>query len=141
AQEVAEAPTLAGDALTNAIAQVAAGGATGERPSRMGGPLAELVGTKLGHYDVDKVLFRGRSSVVFRARDAEGDRDVALKVFLRDLGASEMDRFRRALEPVLKLRHPHLVAMYDVGRTGQHCWVATQCVEGESLTQVIQRVG
>src|SRR5262249_43348846 len=142
AEEVSDAATLGGDALKAALVASA-----GLRQARSGttpkaqGPLADPVGGRLDRYDVREVLFHGRSSVVFRARDPEADRDVALKVFLRDWGAAEMERFRRALEPVLRLQHPHLVAMYDVGRTGQHCWVATQYVERESLTQVIQRIG
>jgi serine/threonine protein kinase len=112
------------------------GRATGE-------PLAALSGQTLGHFEIGPVVARGQSSAVFRARDTRDGKEVALKVlrpeFSRD--EEEMQRFVRAMKTMMPLRHPNLVALHGAGKTGQHCWIAMEYVEGESLTQVIQRIG
>jgi serine/threonine protein kinase len=105
--------------------------------------LTELVGRSLSHYEVGEVLARGHAGVVFGARDTQEDRVVALKVLWPEFAKNddEMQRFIRAMKTMLPLRHPNLVALYGAGKTGPYCWVAMEFVQGESLTDVIQRVG
>jgi serine/threonine protein kinase len=102
-----------------------------------------LTGQTLSHYEVGPVLAKGQSGVVFRARDTKDGRTVALKVLRPEFSKNEeeMQRFVRAIKTMLPLRHPNLVALYGAGKTGAFCWVAMEFVEGESLTQVIQRIG
>jgi serine/threonine protein kinase len=52
-----------------------------------------------------------------------------------------MQRLARAIKPVLALRHPNLVGLHAADRTDSHCWIAMELVEGENLTQLLQRVG
>jgi serine/threonine protein kinase len=52
-----------------------------------------------------------------------------------------MKRFVRAVKTVLPLRHSHLISVYGAGKTGKFCWVAMEFIAGESMTQVIQRIG
>jgi len=42
---------------------------------------------------------------------------------------------------MMPLRHPNLVTLFGAGKKGPYCWVAMEHVQGESLTQVIQRIG
>src|SRR5262249_2368143 len=86
----------------------------------------------------------GASSVVFKARDLdEGGTVVALKVLHPEFSKDEdeMQRFVRAMKTMMPHRHPNLVALHGAGKTGAHCWVAMEYVEGESLTSVIARIG
>jgi eukaryotic-like serine/threonine-protein kinase len=105
--------------------------------------LAALVGQTLSHYAVDEIIAKGATGIVFKARDTQNGQVVALKVlqpeFSRD--DEEMQRFVRAMKTTLPLRHPNLVAMLGAGKTGPYCWMAMEHVDGESLTQVIQRIG
>lgn len=106
--------------------------------------LGKLVGTTLSHYEVGHVLGRGDNGVVFFAHDPQhGNRSVALKVLLPEFSADVpgMERFVRAMKTVTTLRHPNLVAVYGAGKTGPHCWVAMEYVAGETLTEVIGRMG
>jgi serine/threonine protein kinase len=105
--------------------------------------LAKLVGQALAHYKVEAVIARGATGTVFRASDAKDGQVVALKVLQPELSRNEeeMQRFVRAMKTVLPLRHPNLVALYGAGKTGALCWVAMEHVEGESMTQVIERIG
>jgi serine/threonine-protein kinase len=105
--------------------------------------LTDLVGKTLSRYEVGPVLAKGQTSVVFRARDSKEDREVALKVFGPEFSKNEDDvqRFVRAMKTTMPLHHPNLVTLYGAGKTGAYCWVAMEYIEGESLTQVIQRIG
>jgi serine/threonine protein kinase len=114
-------------------------------PARAAGgePAAVLTGQTLAHFEIGPVLAKGNSATVYRARDTKDGKEVALKVlrpaFSND--EEEMQRFVRAMKTVLPLRHPNLVTLYGAGKAGPHCWIAMEYVDGESLTQVIQRIG
>jgi serine/threonine-protein kinase len=45
------------------------------------------------------------------------------------------------MKTAMPLRHPNLISVYGAGRTGDFCWVAMEYVAGESMTQVIERIG
>src|SRR5262249_13191394 len=70
------------------------------------------------------------------------DQPVALKVFHARFPAApaELERFARALRSVQPVRHPNLVTPLGAGRTGSHCWLAREFVDGESAADVIARV-
>jgi serine/threonine protein kinase len=105
--------------------------------------VTELSGTMLAYFEVGPVLAKGRSGVVFKARNTKDDSTVALKVLWPEYSRSEdeMDRFVRAMKTAMPLRHANLVSLFGAGKTGPYCWVAMEFVDGESLTQVIQRIG
>jgi serine/threonine protein kinase len=105
--------------------------------------VTELTGTMLSHFEVGPVIAKGRSGVIFQARDTKDDRPVAFKVLWPEYSKNddEMQRFVRAMKTVLPLRHPNLVSLYGAGKTGPYCWLSMEYVEGESLTQIIHRVG
>jgi serine/threonine protein kinase len=106
-------------------------------------PLSELTGTTLSHFEIGPMAGKGRTGLVFQARDTRDNRPVALKVLNPEFSKNEeeMQRFVRAMKTVMPLRHANLVALYGAGKTGPHCWMAMEFVEGESLTQVIHRIG
>src|SRR5262249_14476201 len=105
--------------------------------------LTELVAKTLLPYEIGQVLAKGNSGLVFGARDTKEDRVVAFKVLWPEFSKNddEMQRFIRAMKTMLPLRHPNLVAIFGAGKTGPYCWIAMEHVQGESLTQVIQRIG
>jgi serine/threonine protein kinase len=107
------------------------------------GQVAEIAGRTLAHFEVGPILARGRTGIIFQARDTKDNQTVALKVLLPEFSKNdeEMQRFIRAMKTVMPLRHPNLVSVFGAGKTGPYCWIAMEHVEGESLTQVIQRIG
>jgi serine/threonine protein kinase len=106
-------------------------------------PLMALVGTTLGHYEINMVIGTGRSCVVFHANDAKDNRPVALKVLQPDFSKDEeeMQRFLRAMKTMMPLRHPNLVELYGAGKTAGYCWAAMEYIAGENMQQVIDRIG
>lgn len=105
--------------------------------------VAALTGSVLGQYEVGQMLARGSSSLVYQARDTETNQPTALKVMLPEFTSNQedMQRFHRAMGVVMKLHHPNLVTVLHAGQSGPFAWVAMELVEGESLRQVIQKIG
>ncbi len=105
--------------------------------------LGELSGTTLGHFQIGPSLGRGQSGMVFRARDFKNNRDVALKVLRPEIAADDrqVQRFVRSMKTALPLHHANLVRLHGAGKKGRYCWMAMELVVGESLAQVISRIG
>lgn len=105
--------------------------------------LADLVGESFLQYRVNSVLARSDSGMVFRTLDTEHNRTVALKVFWPEFFADEqtMLRFLRAMKTMLPLEHEHLIRLYAAGRRTGLCYTASEYVEGESVSRMIERVG
>lgn len=113
-----------------------------ETPEVRDEPLSELSGQKLGHYQVGARLGQGRACAVFKARDVNDGRMVALKVLFPDLAQQneEVQSFVQAVKTVINLRHPNLVTLYGAGKAGPHCWVAMELIEGENLIAQVAKV-
>lgn len=107
------------------------------------GDLSGLLGKTLHHYQIVRELAKGASGAVFLARHTETGRDTAVKVLWPELSKDEeqMQRFIRAMKTMLPIEHENIVRIFNAGKAGPHAWVAMEFVDGESLTQVIQRIG
>jgi serine/threonine protein kinase len=103
--------------------------------------MALKAGTRLGAYEIVGPLGAGGMGEVYRARDERLGRDVAVKVlppaFANDPDA--LARFEREMKTLAGLPHPHIVAIYDVGRDGASAYAVTELVEGETLAEVVAR--
>ncbi len=92
-------------------------------------------GTRLGPYEIVSPLGAGGMGEVYKARDTRLDRDVAVKVLSTHLSTSEevRQRFEREAKTISKFSHPHICALYDVGREGETDYLVMEFLEGESL--------
>lgn len=98
---------------------------------------------RIGRYEVVSELGRGGMGIVFRARDTELPRFVALKSLPvdRDVSPERRKRFLTEVRAAAVLSHPHLVPVYDlVSEAGQE-WMVMELVEGESLDEAIPPAG
>ncbi len=100
-----------------------------------------LVGQTISNYRISAPLAPGRSGYIFHAQDVRDETAIALKVLHADFGQDEkkVQRFIEAMKAVMPLTHPHLLKILGAGKTGAHCWVATEYVACESLAAVIGR--
>lgn len=107
------------------------------------GRMGELTGKKLSHFQVGSLLAKAENGMVFKATDFKTDKPVALKVFFPEFAQNddEMRRFVRAMKTMMPHKHPNLVSIQSAGKTGPYCFISMDFIEGESLSQVIQRIG
>ncbi|MEM9942293.1 MAG: FHA domain-containing serine/threonine-protein kinase [Planctomycetota bacterium] len=106
-------------------------------------PLPELVGTELGPYQIQSVIGKANSGMVFKGYDPAKDRTAAVKVLSPQFTNSDeqRQRFVRAMKTMLPVKSDRIVRLYNAGKNGPYCWAAMQYVEGESLSQVIDKIG
>src|SRR5512139_921876 len=80
-------------------------------------------------------LGRGGFAVVYKARDVELDRIVALKVLRPALGDDPdfVARFKQEARAVARLQHPNIVMVYDAAQIDGQLIIAMQYVEGHTL--------
>lgn len=97
-------------------------------------------GDVLDAYTIIKPLGRGGMAEVYLARDAELDREVALKLLLKEAlwldGAVE--RFEQEARTTACLNHPNIVTVHAVGALHDRPYVVLEYVEGESLRERLQ---
>jgi predicted Ser/Thr protein kinase len=89
-------------------------------------------GAKLGRYEVVAKLGRGAMGVVYRARDPELGRELALKVMRASGDAGE--RLLGEAQALAQVNHPNVVTVHDVGRVGDDVFVAMELLEGVTLS-------
>jgi hypothetical protein len=99
----------------------------------------------VGHprYRVLGLLGRGGMGVVYKAVQQHMDRVVALKVIHRPLLACPdfVERFRREVKAVARLRHPNIVLAHDADHAADLHFLVMEHVEGASLDRVVARRG
>src|SRR5262249_37125555 len=75
-------------------------------------------GQKLGRFELIGTAGQGAFGTVYKARDPQLDRVVAIKVPRAGnlAGGADLDRFLREARSVAQLRHPAIVPVYEVGQ-------------------------
>jgi serine/threonine protein kinase len=93
-------------------------------------------GTRLGPYEILRQIGAGGMGEVYRAKDTRLERTVAVKVLPPHLSASpeSRQRFEREAKTISQLSHPHICALYDVGREGETEYLVMELLEGETLS-------
>ncbi len=98
-------------------------------------------GMRLGRYILGGVLGQGAMATVFRARDEDLGRTVAVKVMNLAI-ASRSDsaqRFRREAQAVAALKHPGIVEIYDFAAAtdDEPSYIVVELVEGPTLSELL----
>jgi eukaryotic-like serine/threonine-protein kinase len=100
-------------------------------------------GTKLGPYEILSPLGAGGMGEVYRARDTQLNRDVALKVLPEALAhdAERMARFKREAQVLASLNHPNIATIYGFEESDGVRALAMELVEGPTLAERIVGAG
>jgi eukaryotic-like serine/threonine-protein kinase len=94
----------------------------------------ELIGRRLGVYEVQARIGAGGMGVVYRAVDTNLNRPVAVKVLsdaIADPAARR--RFQREAQTASSLNHPHIVTVLDAGEVEGRQYIVTEFVDGGTL--------
>jgi predicted Ser/Thr protein kinase len=98
------------------------------------------LGRRIGRYALLQELGRGGMGVVYKARDEQLDRVVALKLVRGGgLGREDVERFYREAKAAAKLEHPNIVQIHDVGESEGDPFYTMTYVAGSNLTRRIDR--
>ena len=97
------------------------------------------VNSTISHYRIVSKIGAGGMGEVYLALDTELDRTVAIKILPEAL-ASDQQRLRRFVQEAKAasaLNHPHILTIYEIGRTENSRFIATEFIDGETLRQRI----
>ena len=102
------------------------------------------IGKKLdGRYELLELIGVGGMADIYRARDIEEDRIVAVKILKTEFAGSDefLRRFRNESKAIALLSHPNIVKIYDVGFTEKVQFIVMEYVDGITLTDYIEQQG
>jgi eukaryotic-like serine/threonine-protein kinase len=100
-----------------------------------------VVGARLGPYEILSAIGAGGMGEVYKARDTRLDRVVAIKVLTESLAADSQfrERLDREARTISQLTHPHICALYDVGKQDGTAYLVMEYLEGETLADRLTR--
>ncbi len=93
-----------------------------------------------GRYELTHQIARGGMAQVYRARDRQLDRPVALKVLFPELSVDRafVERFRREAQAAANLSHPNIVPVYDWGEDDGSYFIVMEFIDGRPLSAVLR---
>jgi serine/threonine protein kinase/WD40 repeat protein len=96
-----------------------------------------------GNYELLELIGEGGMGVVYRARQINLDREVAIKLLSAGPWASRefVDRFLREAQHAARMQHPNIVTVHEVGMAEELHYFSMRLVRGESMAAWLQRRG
>lgn len=103
---------------------------------------------RIGKYDVISTIGRGSMGIIYKARDPEIGRLVAIKT-MRNLPVdgdqcdySMLERFSVEAKSAGRLRHRNIVTVFEIGKTDDGVqFIVMDYIEGDSLDTILNKVG
>jgi len=94
-------------------------------------------------YEILEELGRGGMAIVFKAREKQLERDVAIKVLPFSLAFDKefVERFQREARTSAKLEHPSIIPIYRVGKSGRCIYFVMKFLRGKPLSSVLAARG
>ena len=105
--------------------------------------LEDLIGQRLGRYEIVALVGRGGMAAVYRAHDTALRRDVALKILYPQFSgdAALVERFQREAVLAANLDHPNILPIYDVGEADGLVYIAMRLLSGHSFADMLRLRG
>jgi uncharacterized RDD family membrane protein YckC len=98
-----------------------------------------LTGTRLQHFQLDRLLGRGGMGAVYHGTDLSLDRPVAIKVLALDIAHDPeiVARFEREARAQARLRHPNVAQIYFIGEDRGFHFFVMEYLEGPGLDALL----
>ncbi|MDI1311144.1 serine/threonine-protein kinase, partial [Prosthecobacter sp.] len=121
--------------FAKALAPTADGGFAPYAP-----PSLESVRAAFPHLEVTGLIGSGGMGAVYKARQPQLDRFVALKILPAELASQPgfSERFQREAQALARLSHPHIVTVHDFGQAGGFYYLLMEFIDGVNLRQLLQ---
>lgn len=96
--------------------------------------------TRFDHFEIQTLLGEGGMGSVYRAVDTNLDREVALKVLKLSLSGNplECEKLEQEARTTALINHPHIIKIFDFGRSQGQFYIAMELIGGGSLDDLIQ---
>lgn len=116
---------------------------SGGKGPRFTPPKTDDLAPKFPQLEILSFVGQGGMGAVYRARQKELDRIVALKILPPDISkdGTFAERFMREARALAKLNHPGIVTIYDFGRADGLYFFLMEYVDGVSLQQLLAKSG
>src|SRR5437667_4670279 len=100
-----------------------------------------LIGRTIGHYKISERIGTGGMGEVYLATDIIAGRKAALKLLpVRFTGDAErLKRFQQEARAVVRLNHPNILTVYEIGEDHSTHYIASELIDGETLRQRLMR--
>src|SRR5947207_14515319 len=94
-------------------------------------------------YEILDELGRGGMAIVFKAKEKQLDREVAIKVLPFSLAFDKefVERFQREARTSAKLEHPNIIPIYRVGKSGRVIYFVMKFLRGKPLSSILATRG
>jgi len=108
----------------------------------LGADSHNLLGTKLGTYEVQELLGQGERAAVYRGLDVNLHRPVIIKVLAEQLTkqAGFVERFWQETALLASLHHPNIVRLYNFGEQAGLFYLVQEFLPGQSLAQRLRNL-
>jgi len=102
-------------------------------------PATQFTHGSMAHFKIIDILGKGGMGAVYKAKDLELERFVAIKMIR--LTNSEQDLILEEAKTISKLNHPNIVTVYDIARGDNANFIVMEWIEGSSLNNHIPSQG
>ena len=91
----------------------------------------------IGRYSIVEVIGHGGMGALYLAWDSKLERQLAIKVLKEDIDELR-ERFAREAKSAARLRHPHIVTIFELGEHEGQPYIAMEYIRGRTLAQIIR---
>src|SRR5436853_214310 len=95
------------------------------------------IARSFNHFELRETLGTGGMGTVYKARDTQLDRDVALKLLRKDLGPEYANQLQQEARITASINHPHVVQVFSFGRDHDQYYLVMELVERGTLDDLI----
>ncbi len=101
--------------------------------------MEEIIGKRIGRYQVIELLYQKDTSTVYKAHDTQLERDVTLKIFIHSKEYSKefSDHFLQEAKSLARLSHKGIVQILDYGEYDGYAFIVMEFISDHSLTEKI----
>lgn len=138
APTVLHSPPAAGSGLPMSTPRISSPGAIGGAAFLL--PVGSVLGSR---YEILQLLGEGGMGAVYKARDTELDREIALKVIRPELASNPeiLQRFKQELILARQVTDRNIIRIFDLGEADGIRFITMEYVEGTSLQQMLRERG